>query len=145
MRHLKKETVKSNLITLQQSPYGPVCVYQNDAYRWLTLAQNTDEDIVIQGVMNRTHPEQLTIAVNQCMLLFLLKAADTLNILNLGLGTAGFERIMYYLQNNTPYINTITTFNTVEINPQIATIAAQHFKLPSNHSTYLQCAKQYVN
>ena len=145
MRQIKKDTVKSNLIESQQSAHGPVCVYQNKEYRWLTLAQKTDADITIQGVMKLTQPEQVTVPVNQCMLLFLLKPIDTLNILNLGLGTAGFERFIYYLQNNTHYINTINTFTTVEISPQIATIAAQHFKLPSNHNTHLQCAKHYVN
>ena len=144
MRQLKEDTITSNLIESQQSAYGPVCVYQNKEYRWLTLAQKTNEDITIQGVMNLTHPEQVIVPVNQCMLLFLLKPVDTLNILNLGLGTAGFERIMYHLQSNTPYINTINTFNTVEINPSIALIAAQHFKLPIKHSNYLQCAEQYI-
>ena len=98
MRQLKEDTIKSNLIESQQSAYGPVCVYQNKEYRWLTLAQKTNEDITIQGVMNLTHPEQVIVPVNQCMMLFLLKPVDTLNILNLGLGTAGFERIMYHLQ-----------------------------------------------
>ncbi|WP_166109325.1 hypothetical protein [Pseudoalteromonas sp. Z9A5] len=145
MRQLKEDTIKSNLIESQQSAFGPVCVYQNEGYRWLTLAQKTSEDITIQGVMNLTQPEQVIVPINQCMLLFLLKPVNTLNILNLGLGTAGFERIMYYLQNNTPYINAINTFNTVEINPHIAAIAAQHFNLPNNHSTYLQCAEQYIS
>jgi len=144
MRQLKENTVKNNLIESQQSAYGPVCVYQNKEYRWLTLAQKTNEDITIQGVMKLTQPEQVIIPVNQCMLLFLLKPIDTLNILNLGLGTAGFERIMYHLQSNTSYIKTINTFSTVEINPSVVSAALQHFNLPHKHITYLQCAEQYI-
>jgi len=56
MRQLKEDTIKSNLIESQQSAYGPVCVYQNKEYRWLTLAQKANEDITIQGVMNLIHP-----------------------------------------------------------------------------------------
>ncbi|MEL0642740.1 hypothetical protein V6260_19620, partial [Pseudoalteromonas aliena] len=48
------------------------------------------------------------------------------------------------LHSNTPNINTINTFNTLEIKPIIALFAAQHFKLPIKHSNYIQCAEQYI-
>ncbi|KAA1160753.1 hypothetical protein EU508_09905 [Pseudoalteromonas fuliginea] len=145
MRQLKNDTIEANQIKSEQTDFGPITVFQNQQYRWLTLAQKKDEDITIQGVMCLVHPEQVIVPVNQCMLLFLLKPVNTLNILNLGLGTAGFERIMYHLQNHTPYINIINTFSTIEINPNIASIATQLFNLPSNHNIHLQCAEQYIS
>lgn len=72
MRQLKKDTVKANQIEFKPTQFGPVCVYQNNLYRWLTLAQNTNDDVVIQGIMNLKHNEQVLIPINQCMFLFLL-------------------------------------------------------------------------
>ncbi|MEG3759867.1 hypothetical protein V5096_18160 [Pseudoalteromonas carrageenovora] len=145
MRQLKEDTVKANQIEFKPTQFGPVCVYQNTLYKWLTLAQNTNDDVVIQGIMNLKHNEQVLIPINQCMFLFLLSLKTTnLNILNLGLGTAGFERTMYYLNDRTAYINSINTFNTVEINPIINTIAKQHFNLPSHHNVYIQSAEHYI-
>ncbi|MEI8619112.1 hypothetical protein P4S63_24885 [Pseudoalteromonas sp. B193] len=51
---------------------APYACIKNKEYRWLTLAQKTNEDITIQGVMNLIHPEQVIVPVNQCMMLFYL-------------------------------------------------------------------------
>jgi hypothetical protein len=144
MRQLKADTVSANLIASSNNQYGPICVYQNTAYRWLTLAQNAQSDITIQGVMSLNENEQLLIAVNQCMLLFLLKAAEPLRILNLGLGTAGIERAIYYLHNKTAYINNLDVFESVEINPAIISVAKQYFNLPADHTVHLQNAELFV-
>lgn len=144
MRQLKANTTPKHLIANSENQFGPICVYENEQYRWLTLAQTNHTDITIQGVMNLNRNEQLLIAVNQCMLLFLLKSAQPLKILNLGLGTAGIERAITHLYKNTPFINELALFESVEINPDILSIAKQYFKLPNNHPVHLQNAEHFI-
>lgn len=144
MRQLKADTLAANLIASSNNQYGPICVYQNTTHRWLTLAQNAHSDITIQGVMSLCENEQLMIAVNQCMLLFLLKTAEPLRILNLGLGTAGIERAIHYLHTKTDHINNLAVFESVEINPTMISVAEQYFNLPANHTVHLQSAEEFI-
>lgn len=144
MRQLKNETLKCNLVQFKQTTLGPIYVYENAQYRWLTLDEKREQDAVIQGVMSKSKSEQVLVPVNQSMLLFLLKPVTNLKMLNLGLGTAGVERVIYYLFNKTKFLNTLHSFNTVEINPDVVEIAQTHFYLPKPHSVFLQSAEQFI-
>jgi len=144
MRQLKNETLKCNLVQFKQTALGPIYVYENSQYRWLTLDEKREQDAVIQGVMSQSSPERVLVPVNQSMLLFLLKSVTNLKMLNLGLGTAGVERAIYYLLNRKQLIKNLHTFNTIEINPDVVEIAHTHFKLPKTHSVFIQSAEQFI-
>jgi spermidine synthase len=145
MRQLKTDTTSSNLIYHVENEFGSTCVYQNNEHIWLTLNNNPQSDVIIQGVMNKVSPEKVCVAIYQSMLLFLLIPINDLRILNLGLGTAGLERTLKHIESNTPYLSPINLFESVEINPAIVSIAKQFFQLPNDHTVHLQCAEQFIS
>jgi spermidine synthase len=145
MRQLKIDTLPSNQIYYADTVFGPVRVYQNKDYRWLTFSNEPLGSVAIQGVMSKTNPEHVSVPINQSMLLFLLKPVNTMRILNLGLGTAGVERTLAHIAHSTAYLNSLNQFDTVEINPGVIDVAKQFFNLPHNHIIYQQCAEQYLS
>ena len=145
MRQLKIDTTSSNLTYHVENEFGSTCVYQNNEHLWLTLNNNPQSDVIIQGVMNKVSPEKVCVAIYQSMLLFLLIPINNLRILNLGLGTAGLERTLKHIESNTPYLSPVNLFESVEINPAIVSIAKQFFQLPNDHTVHLQCAEQFIS
>ncbi|MBH0073054.1 hypothetical protein I6E78_13840 [Pseudoalteromonas sp. NZS127] len=143
MRQLKNDTKLSNQIYHADSKFGPVRVYQNKDYRWLTFNNDPPLGSTLQGVMSKARPELLCVPIYQSMLLFLLAPVSELRILNLGLGTAAIERALKHIESSRR--NLIDTFESVEINPDVISIAKQFFKLPSDHTVHQQCAQQFIS
>lgn len=144
MWKLERETVEKNLIDAHNALNPLISVYENQQFRWFTLSKNKIDNITIQGVMSLCRPEQVLVPVNQSMLLFLLKPVKQLSMLNLGLGAAGVERFIYNLQQTTGAIEEIKAFDTVEINPEVISIAKKHFNLPQLHCVITQSAEDYI-
>lgn len=144
MHQLKAETTTANQIHYEYTDYEPVYIYENKDYVWLTFSDDPLCEVAIQGVMSKAKPEQVHLPVNQSMLLFLLTPASYTRILNMGLGTAGVERTLRYIERNPLYLNSIQQFDTVEINSGVINAAKKYFKLPSNHTVYQQCAEQFI-
>lgn len=144
MHQLKAETIASNQVDYEYTDYGPVCIYENNDYIWLTFSDDAPCEQIIQGVMSKANPGQVLTAVKQSMFLFLLRPVSNTRILNMGLGTAGVERTLRYIEGKPHSLCSIYQFDTVEINCSVISAAKKHFKLPDNQTVYQQCAEQFI-
>jgi SAM-dependent methyltransferase len=144
IHQLKAETLASNQISYEYTHHGTVCVYENNDYVWLTFSDDPLCEKSIQGVMSKANPGQVLIAVNQSMLLFLLRPVSNIRILNMGLGTGGVERALRYIEGKLHSLFSIYQFDTVEISYSVISLVKKHFKLPDNQAVYQQCAEQFI-
>jgi spermidine synthase len=143
--HLLKSDSLPNQIHYETTEYGPIYIYENKDYIWLTFSNGLNHTANTQGLMNKAEPEKICTPVKQSMFLFLLTQTKDLQILNIGLGSAGVERTLEYFQHNSDYLFcTISQFDTVEINAGIINAAKQFFKLPPTHTVYEQCAEKFI-
>ncbi|WP_149982514.1 spermidine synthase [Pseudoalteromonas rhizosphaerae] len=125
-------TTDAYLVATIQSKQDTLKIFENADYRWLTLG----DELTLQGVMEKSQPQQVSNPVNQAMLLFLLCSEPSSQILNLGLGSGCFERAV---TNKAGF-----ELTTVEINPNVIKAAKQYFFLNDNNHIVAQCAEQFI-
>ena len=100
-------------------------------YRWFTFGGE-----VVQSLMNKKMPQQVMMPICQSMLLCLLWKKAPLNILNLGMGAATFERFF----SDDPKVK----ITSVEKSSEVISIAKNFFELPEHAGTICQCAESYL-
>ena len=144
MFNLKSEITPPKNIHFEYSEYGPVYVYENSDYIWLTFSNDQSTNISTQGVMSKAYPAKICTPVKQSMFLFLLTPIHNARILNMGLGAAGVERTLKHLEHNVLSMDSICQLDTVEINASIINLAKRYFNLASNHTIYQQCAESFI-
>ncbi len=144
MLNLKADTIASNKIHYEETKYGPVSVYENNDYIWLTFSDEPGINMSTQGVMNKAYPDKVCTPVKQSMFLFLLTPIHNARILNMGLGAAGVERTLRHIEHKPNSIGSICQFDTVEINVSIISLAKKYFNLPDNHVIYQECAETFI-
>ena len=112
--------VKQEYTILQQEHVNEcvVSVKETLEYRWFDYGGNS-----IQSLMNKAKPQQLMSPVAESLLFFLLIKDAPVNVLNLGLGGASFERALSVISD--------IKITSVEASPVIVDMAKTYFYLPS--------------
>lgn len=119
------------LLAKIDSPYGLLRILENDQYRWFTLG----DDLVIQGVMDKTQPSLLCTPVNQAMFISLLPLTADVQVLNLGSGSGCFDRALKYCA---------IELTSVEISADIIAAAQNYFLLDETTPIINDCAEHFV-
>jgi spermidine synthase len=125
------DTITGQLIFEQALNDQHLRVFENKTYRWFTLGGD-----VIQAIMSLQQPEKALLPVPRAMLMFLLWQPQAKNILNLGLGAAGIERV---LENCG-----ITNMTSIESEQTIISMAKKYFNLPPSVLTKHAKAADYI-
>lgn len=115
---LSKHVSQGKLLYLSQGDEA-ISVSENEHYRWLAFANEQGEQI-IQSVMHKRNPWQLTLPHQTALLLPLLFFRPN-NIVELGLGGGNLDRFLTHLS------------------PEIAMQSIEHNK------TVIHCFKNYFN
>jgi len=100
-------------------------------YRWLEYGGKT-----VQSLMDKEQPERLITPVFQSLMLFLLFDNKAINVLNLGLGGACFERALATIPN--------LLLTSVEASQPVIDIAKQYFTVPKKVNIVCKRAEEFI-
>ena len=106
---LLKHIAQGKLVYLSQGKEA-LSVSENEHYRWLAFHHNNNEP-VIQSVMHKRKPWQLTLPHQTALLLPLLFFKPN-NVVELGLGGGNLDRFLAHLSTN-------ITIKSIEYSPKL--------------------------
>jgi len=122
----------STLVFQQARRAYTLNVYEDVAYRWLTLGSS-----FIQSLIRCSEPSRVLLPYTQAMLLALVFRPDPQRLLNLGCGGGTFERFLF---NYYPDL----AITSVEPNSDIVKASREFFQLPSSHPVLSQSANAFL-